>query len=157
MSTTLEITTPKSDKLFFESAKNVHARTHRGIEKALWLSAKDIQEEFNKQVLAKNKTGRLYLIRRGKRLKRHRASAAGETPANITGNYRKSFGFNVNQGTNPQVVIGNSAEYAGYLELGTKATSKRRRMKARPGLLNSINARQRDIMRNLTEVILQEV
>jgi len=159
LSITVDILKPGSEnaeRLFFDAARNVHARTHFGIEKSLWLSAKDIHQEFNKQVLAKNKTGNLYLIRVGRRIKKHTASAAGETPANITGNYRRSFGFVVNQGSDPALVIGNTAEYSGFLELGTRATAKRRRMKPRPGLLNSINASQRDIMRNLTEEILQE-
>ena len=148
----IEIVNPAGGRLFFESVENIQARTHFGIEKAFWKSGKDIQGEFSKQVLAKNKTGRIYIRRNsaGAR-RRHRASAPGETPANITGFYRKSFGFVVNQGVTPQLTIGNSAEYAGFLELGTT------RMKARPGLLNSINSSQRDIIRNLTTDILSEI
>ena len=130
---------------FYDSAKNLAANTHFGIEKAFWQSGKDITAEFSKQVLAKTKTGRLYIIRKRK----HRASAAGETPANITGNYRKSIGFIVNQGTTPQLTIGNSAEYAGFLELGTS------RMRPRPGLRNSISASERDIIRNLSTDIFE--
>ena len=107
--------------------------------------------------MAKNKTGNLYIIRHKKdgtllkKPRKHRASAKDETPANLFGEYKKGFGFTVNQGTNPELVIGNETEYAGHLELGTKF------MKPRPGLLNSINARQRDIMRNLTTEILEEI
>jgi len=130
---------------FYDSAANLAANTHFGIEKAFWQSGKDITAEFSKQVLAKNKTGRLYIIRKRK----HRSSAPGETPANITGYYRKSLGFQVNQGTTPQLVIGNSAEYAGFLERGT------RRMRARPGLRNAIKSSERDIIRNLSTDIFE--
>ncbi len=148
----IEIVNPAGASSFFRSAENLAARTHFGIEKSLWKSGKDIIGEFNKQVLAKDKTGLIYIRRSaaGSR-RRHRASAAGQTAANISGFYRKSVGFIVNQGTTPQLTIGNSAEYAGFLELGTS------RMKARPGLLNSINSSQRDIMRNFTTDILEEL
>ena len=148
----IEIVNPAGGRRFFESVDNLAARTHFGIEKAMWKSGKDVIGEFNKQVLAKDKTGRIY-IRRNKAgsRRKHQASAAGQTPANRTGFYRKSVGFIVNQGTSPQLTIGNSAPYAGFLELGTS------RMKARPGLLNSINSSQRDIMRNFTTDILAEI
>ena len=148
----IEIVNPAGASNFFESVENIQANTHFGIERAFWQSGKDIKGEFNKQVLARNKTGHIYIRRNsaGAR-RRHRASAPDETPANITGFYRRSFGFVVNQGVSPQLTIGNSAEYAGFLELGTT------RMKARPGLLNSINSSQRDIIRNLTTDILSEI
>ena len=147
MSIRLDIDGEAGGIRFYESAANIAANTHFGIEKAFWQSGKDITAEFSKQVLAKNKTGRLYIIRKRK----HRASAPGETPANITGNYRKSVGFQVNQGTNPQLVIGNSAEYAGFLEMGTS------RMKRRPGLRNSIKSSERDIIRNLSTDIFEAI
>jgi len=145
LSIRLSIEGGANDFRFYDSAANLAANTHFGIEKAFWQSGKDITAEFSKQVLAKTKTGRLYIIRKRK----HRASAAGETPANITGNYRKSIGFIVNQGTTPQLTIGNSAEYAGFLELGTS------RMRPRPGLRNSISASERDIIRNLSTDIFE--
>ena len=148
----IEIVNPAGASRFFESAENLAARTHFGVEKSLWKSGKGVVGEFNKQVLAKDKKGRIYIRRNaaGSR-RRHRASAAGQTAANRTGFYRKRTSFIVNQGASPQLTIGNSAEYAGFLELGTS------RMKARPGLLNSINASQRDIMRNFTTDILDEI
>jgi|GEM_PF-2505086 len=145
LSIRVDITSDSNSFRFFESVENLAANTHFGIEKAFWQSGKDITAEFSKQVLAKTKTGRLYIIRKRK----HRASASGETPANITGNYRKSIGFQVNQGATPQLVIGNSAEYAGFLELGTS------RMRPRPGLRNSISASERDIIRNLSTDIFE--
>lgn len=150
MSFGLDIDLTVGDVSMFVAAENIGARTRYGIEKALWHSGKDVRAEFSRQVLAKNKTGRLYIRKtaNGSR-RRHRASAAGETPANRTGFYRKSFGFTVAAFDN--LIIGNTALYAGWLEKGTK------RMAARPGLRNSINASQRDILRNLAAGIEAEL
>ena len=127
----------------FESMEHLAANTRFGVEKALWLSGKDIKAEFNRQVLAKDKTGRLYIRRdRAGRGRRHVASAPGQTPANRSGAYRKGFGFSV-AGAH-QLVVGGSAEHALWLEVGTS------RMRKRPGLRNSVKASERDIIRNLT-------
>ena len=140
----IEIVNPSGGRRFFESAGNIAARTRFGVEKSLWQSGKDIEAEFRRQVLAKTKTGTIYIRRdRLGRRRRHTASGAGETAANRTGLYRKSSGFIVRG--SKELVFGNSADYAGFLELGTS------RMKARPGLGNSIDASQRDILRNLTD------
>jgi HK97 gp10 family phage protein len=125
------------------SAENIAANTRHGVEWALWRSGKDIKAEFNRQVLAKDKTGRLYIRRiKGGARRRHIASAPGETPANRTGTYRKGFGFSVDGAH--QLTIGNTVKYSEYLEFGTS------RMQPRPGLANSIKASERDIIRNLS-------
>lgn len=138
----LDIVDAAGNSRAIESALNIAANTRFGVERALWQSGKDINAEFNRQVLAKDKSGKLYLVRRGRTKRRHRASAPGQTAANISGNYRKSRDFNVDGAH--QLTIGNTAKYAGFLELGTS------RMKARPGLANSIKASERDIIRNLS-------
>lgn len=146
MSIKLDIIGPDSNRRAFESSENIAARTRFGVEKALWRSGKDIQQEFSRQVLAKDKSGRIYIRRdRIGRGRRHRSSAPGETPANRTGNYRKAFGFTVDGAH--QLTVGNSAEYAGYLALGTS------RMRKRPGLGNAIGASERSIIRNLSTSI----
>lgn len=133
----------KNGHIFYPAAEGIAARTRFGVEKALWQSGKDIKKEFNKQVLAKDKTGRIYFRRtKGGAKRKHQASAPGQTPANRTGTYRKAFDFVV-QGHH-QLTIGDSAPYAGFLETGTS------RMKARPGLQNAIRASERDILRNLS-------
>ena len=146
MSIKLDIKILKEGKEAIKSSKTIAARTRFGVEKALWRSGKDIQTEFRKQVLEKNKTGRIYIRRiKGGARRRHRASAPGETPANRTGNYRRRFDFSVDGAH--QLSIGNTAEYSGFLELGT------RRMKQRPGLRNSIRSSERNIIRNLSTEI----
>lgn len=143
MSTKVELIDAKGNVRTIESALNLKANTRFGVEHALWLSGKDLSAEFNEQVKARNKTGRLYFLRGPSgRKRRHVASAPGETPANRTGNYRKSRDFNVDGAH--QLRFGNTAEYAGFLETGTS------RMKARPGLGNAVKASERDILRNLS-------
>lgn len=130
----------------FESMENLAARTRFGVEKGLWLSGKDIKAEFSRQVLAKDKVGRLYIRRdRAGRGRRHRASAPGQTPANRTGAYRKGFDFSVDGAH--QLTVGDTVAYAVFLELGTS------RMKPRPGLGNAVGASERNIIRNLTTSI----
>ena len=149
MSIQFEIENPSSGRRFFEAAGEIAARTRFGVEKAFWKSGKDIQGEFNRQVLSKNKTGTLYIRKdRLGRRRKHVASDAGETPANRTGAYRRGFGFIVRGAR--ELVIGDSEQHALFLELGTT------RMKARPGLSNAINASERDIMRNLTGEVVKQ-
>ena len=68
---------------FYRSAEGIAAHTQLGLERAWWMSAKDIQSTFDKQVLDKSsKTGRIYFRRiKGGRKRRHQASAPGESPA----------------------------------------------------------------------------
>lgn len=145
----LEIVDSVGNKKTFDSLKNLKANTHFGVQKGLWRSGKDIHGTFNKQVLAKNKTGRIYIRKdRLGRGRRHQASAAGESPANRTGFYRKSAGFFVRK---MELVFGASAPYAGFLELGTS------RMAKRPGLGNAVDSSQRDILRNLSDEVLETI
>jgi len=146
----LDIISAAGNKRSLESAEELIANTKEGIQKALWRTGKDLIGTFNRQVLAKNKTGRLY-IRKDKagRRRRHIASAAGESPANRTGFYRRNVGFSVNGSR--ELIFGNSAGYAGFLELGTS------RMRPRPGLGNAVDASERDILRNLSGDIRDKI
>lgn len=147
----LKTTLTQDEREFIKSAENLAINTRYGIEKAWWDSGKSIEGEFKRQTIAKDKSGRLYLLRRkggktaGRRIK-HRASAPGQTPASRPpsvggGEYRKGFDF-IPRGEH-ELVIGDSAPHALYLETGTS------RMKKRPGLGNAIKASERDIIRNL--------
>lgn len=149
MSIKLDIIDHAGNSRSTESAKNIAANTRFGVEKALWHSGKDLQSEFSKQVLAKDKTGRIYFRQtKGGGKRRHRASGPGQTPANRTGAYRKGFGFSVDRADQLRIGVeaigdGPGGLYPLYLELGTS------RMAARPGLGNTVRAGERDILRNL--------
>ena len=145
MSIKVKIIEAEGTERAFQSAGNIAANTRFGIEKAFYFIGKDLIGEFNRQVLAKNKNGNLYIIRRGKVRRRHIASAPGETPANISGTYRKGIGFKVD-GAN-QLIFGNNAEHAKFLESGTRF------MKKRPGLGNTVKSSERTIIRDLSSNI----
>jgi len=115
----------------FAHVRNLNGATRAGIRQGLYNLGQQLRRDFNQAVLAKDKTGRIYRIRRGRKIIRHQASALGETPANITGNYRRSADFLV-QGWE-RLEWGNSADYAGYLEDDP-----------RPGLRNALQANYRN-------------
>lgn len=137
------ITEPTGNRRALKSALNLADNTRRGVELSWFVIAKDLRSEFSRQVLSRNKTGRFYIRRdRLGRGRKHQASAPGETPANRTGTYRKAIDWLIRLN---ELVFGNNAEHAGFLELGTS------RMKKRPGLGNTIKAGERDILRDLAQ------
>lgn len=99
--------------------------TRKGVNTGLHLVGDELVKEFKKQVMAKNKYGRIYKIEG----RLHRASKAYQTPANRTGHYRDMIGFYV---SNLNLTFGNNAKYAAYLEDGT------RNMHPRYGLKNTL-------------------
>lgn len=143
----IRIVAESGGNAFYRSVEGIAAHTQLGLERAWWKSAKDIQKTFNRQVLDKTtKTGRIYFRRlKGGGRRKHQASAPGESPANRTGFYRKSFGWNVRGAQ--ELAVGVDAPYGLYLEQGTS------RMKARPGLRNAVDASERDIIRHLATEI----
>ena len=86
------------------------------------------------------KTGRLYTVYIGRRKKLHIASQAGQAPAIITGNLKRSVRVKYAGGDTLRFGAGDSkARYAKYLELGTQ------KMEARPYLIASIKNSEKDI------------
>lgn len=78
---------------------NTDKLTKRAIRQGFYKVGKLLAASASKDILAKDKTGRLYLIRRGKVVRRHRASAKGETFANLSGAARRTLGFDVKGGS----------------------------------------------------------
>ena len=87
------------------------------------------------------RTGRVYTIRGRK----HQASAPGEPPAKLTGRLVQSIGYIASGAHTLQV--GEEAEYAGYLERGTK------RMAPRPHLKVAVDQTQTKVMQTLIKFI----
>jgi len=110
----------------YATAQNLGKRSRNGVTLGLHRVGDLLVAEFKKQVMAKRKHGRVYKLNR---LVTHRASAKYETPANRTGHYRDMIGFYVSSGN---LVFGNNARYAGFLEDGT------RYMYPRYGLKNTL-------------------
>lgn len=87
------------------------------------------------------RTGRVYTFRGRK----HQASAPGEVPANRTGRLASSVGY---LASGPDdLTVGEEAEYAGFLERGT------RNMAPRPHLSVAVNETQTITMQTLIKFI----
>lgn len=93
--------------------------TRRGIRRAFYLLGRDLAKAAKQSIIRGPKTGRLYRIKGRKN--RHRASAPGEAPANLSGNLQKSIDFVVRGSNQMTFGAGNElVDYAGHLELDTK-------------------------------------
>jgi len=130
------ITTNAEDKRVLMQIANLNFSMREGVRVGWKEVGSRLVLELRKQTLEKPKAGRLYRI--GGRL--HRASKAGETPAARTGaggrNYTRQTSFESNAS---QLIFGNRAIYAKWLEDGT------RKMAARNGLKNAIDAQQNEL------------
>lgn len=121
----------------------------RGIRQGFFKAGDLMKKTLRNDIIRGSKTGRVYRIRRGKRIKNHQASAAGETAANLSGVYQKSIGYKIKGAS--QMEFGSSADYAEYLEKGTS------RMAARPGLGNTLDATSGDIVSILESEIRKAI
>ena len=74
---------------------NTIKMTKRGIRQGFYEVGKNLKGAANTAILAKDKTGRIYKIQRGKIVRRHRASSPGQTFANLSGAARRSLAFSV--------------------------------------------------------------
>jgi len=114
--------------------------TQQAVRKAFFVIGHQLVKTAKEQVLKAPKTGRIYRIKRGKRYKNHQASAAGESPANLSGELRKSIGFEIKGSEQLEFGSGRGGvKYARYLEEGTK------KMAPRPLLGNAFAAEQSQI------------
>lgn len=97
----------------------------KGHKKAIRNASFDIgrknQSDIRKNILTGPKTGRLYRVSG----RVHRASAEGESPANVTGRLAKSASYNVKGHRAVEFGYAASAHYGGYLEDGTVKMKRR--------------------------------
>lgn len=131
--------------------KKLRKLTTQGVEYAAYVSGKGLVKTTSAQILEKPKGGKTYIIRtRSGRKRRHVASKAGESHANLSGKLRRSLSFKVdpNQLEFGYGVTKNDApDYAGFVENGT------RKMQPRPSLKNGIKAERRNFQNNLEREI----
>jgi hypothetical protein len=120
-------------------------RVRRGIRNALTEIGKE-NVRFAKDLIKKPpKSGRVYFIKG----KRHRASAPGEPPANLSGKLMRSvhsrtYGWH-------KMEFGDAAPHGKFLELGT------RKMQPRPHLTRTVRAKRRDNFNVLEAAVDMEV
>ena len=126
----------------FQELQNTAPLVGDAIRKSWYALGHDLKSRANAEILRKPKSGRTYIIRSRSsgRLRKHRASAPGETHANMHGDLRRALAWNVHG--NNEMTFGyglanrESPKYDEFVEFGT------RRMSARPSLLNAINFTQ---------------
>ena len=110
------------------------------IREGFFQTGAQLKRYANDKILRGIKTGRIYRIRQGNRIKRHKSSAPGETHANLSGALRRSlgwkvsghyltFGYGVPKGNNSAAPV-----YASTIENGGRF------IRARPTLRNAVNA-----------------
>jgi hypothetical protein len=107
----------------------------QGLRMGAYISGKQLTKFLKDEMTKKGRSGRRYLVYRGlggrllKKPRLHQASAAGEYPAVISGNFRKSIDFEVKGYS--QLVFGSGAnglaeKYAKALEFGTSKMTARK-------------------------------
>ena len=134
--------------------RGIERLTKRATRQGMFLWARDLKATANAAILAKDKVGRIYIRRDSLgRRRRHRASAPGQSHANLTGALRKSIGWTVTG--SDRLVFGygvsgrDTPNYDVFVEFGTKgriseskdiaAVGPRQfRMAPRPSIQNAI-------------------
>jgi len=142
------------NKRAFIAIEDLEKRTQRGIRQGFFEVGDDLNNELSKQMLAKNKRGKVYVKRiRGGARRRHKSSAPGQTPANQTGTMRKARGYQISGSDQLEWGIrsGKGAEHAEFLESGTS------KMSARPGLRNTVRATQKNAHNDFSSNIEREL
>ncbi len=148
------ISSPKNKKAFL-SIGRAPARARTGIRKAFYYIGKEDVSVSRKQILKKNKTGRVYMVRLKGRTVRHRASAPGEFPANLSGALRKSIDFVV-RGSN-RMEFGARVPYAENLELGKIPGPGSAASKARPFLAKTVELTRRNAIVHMGREIKKSI
>jgi len=131
----------------FKTIGNLRGKTSIAIRETWFSLGRDLKHEAEREILRRPKSGRTYIIRtKGGRARRHVASAAGETHANLSGALRKSVSWKVHGAHRMDFGYGFSTtdmnrapDYDAAVEFGSKNANKPRGMEARPSIENSIN------------------
>lgn len=98
----------------------------RGVRQGFFELGRELVQDAKEAITKGPKTGRLYRVK-GRR-RRHRASAPGQAPANLSGNLRNNVGFQIHGSDSMDFGYRDGAEYGKFLENGTI------RMKPRPNI-----------------------
>lgn len=125
------------------SSQNVRDSVERELKAALKSSGERVRGEAIKSILEGNKSGVLY--RRGSVT--HKASAAGEAPANDTGRLASSI-ISIQNESEALVIAGRgSVKYARFLEFGTE------RMAERPFMIPALEKSKKWIIERLNKAV----
>ena len=127
----------------------------RGARQAMFKSGQGLIKNASTEILRKPKSGKTYIVRsKSGRKRRHVASKAFETHANLTGATRRSLSFQLHGTSQLEFGYGVSAgkdvpDYARDLELG-------RINEPRPSLQNAIRAETSNIIQHFEREIRKQ-
>ena len=127
----------KGQDFFTGVLPNVERALQRGINQGLHQAGFNLVKTAKDGIQRGPKTGRVY-SRRGRR---KRASAAGEYPGIVTGDYLNAMIFEVHGSS--EMEFGDTDFKATFLELGTA------NIEPRPALTLSVDAREKDTLQVL--------
>lgn len=147
MSQKFRIREDSKNRLVYRRVEDLPTRAHQVFRAGFFDFMAALKVEANKEILRKPKAGRTYIARdRSGRKRRHKASAPGESHANLSGTLRRSLSWKVFGWEKAEFGYGVSSNaqnkapgYAGFVELGTRL------MKPRPSLQNAVRATERDV------------
>lgn len=131
--------TPKTKQVLIDVEK-LEGRTKDGLRKALKETGQEVKREIKRLIRTGPRTGRLYGT--------HQASAPGEAPANRSGRLAKSTNYKVRNWR--QMIVGESASYAGYLEGGT------RKIKPRQHIIKAVHNKAQDTVNAIIRNVKKE-
>jgi len=148
---------PDNKRVLMANAK-LPKHITKGIRMGAYISGKQLVADL-KQDMSQNKSGKTYKIYVGvggplKKPRLHTASSPRETPAIITGTFRKSIDFKVRGNKTLEFGSGNEGiakEYAGVLELGSS------NMAARKPLGRTVKKLQNQVKTNITKEINKQI
>ena len=130
---TFKITEDPQNEKVNQANLNLPAQISKAIRSGAYISGKQLVEDLRKD-MSRTKSGKTYKVYRGvggslKKPKLHRASSASETPAVISGEFRKSVDFLVRGNRRLEFGSGNEGlakNYAKVLELGSSKMEARK-------------------------------
>ena len=143
MAVKVKVTQDIGNRKVFAQIKAADRNAKQAIRRAFYFIGKDLTKTARRSIIEGPKTGRVYRRKVNGRLRRHRASAPGEPPANFRGALQRSIDFEVKGSDEMVFGAGGSThkgifvDYAGFLELGTP------KMKARTYLIRAIDKRRK--------------
>ena len=158
---TASIKVDAKGKATLSTLKRLNTLIERGIRKGGYVSGKQISVFLKKGFREKPKSGRQYLIRRGKIRRRHTASNPDvnppEFPASLSGALARSVGFEV-KGSDKLIfgagTEGPGVKYAKILNDGGQAgKGGKTTIKGRFYLEQTAKANERNITRNIEDEV----
>lgn len=154
----IKLSRPSDNRDFFKGVLgNYNKSFERGIKQGLHQVGFNLVKTFRDGVQRQPKTGKIYITggkgsrkgRRGRNKNRHQASAPGEYPAILSGDYLNAIDFDVRG--SKELEFGNSDEKATILELGSK------NMAPRAALTQSVDARSKDMDVILSDQVKKQI